>query len=331
MRSTKFAMCAAAVLAVAAVGYGAPAAYAATGIHVSGRSILESGGSAFVMRGTNHAHAWYPSQTGSFAAIKGLGANTVRVVLSGGRWTTNSASDVANIVSLCKTNKLICILEDHDTTGYGEDGAAYSLSQAANYWVSVKSAIQGQESYILVNIGNEPYGNKNTSNWTADTKSAIQTLRNAGITNALVVDGPNWGQDNNGVMKSNAASVEAADSQANTIFSVHMYSQYSSASTITSYISTFASANLPLIVGEFGPSDAYGNVDEDTILSTAQSQSIGYLGWSWSGNSSDLAYLDQANSFNASSLSSWGTRLFNGTNGIKATAKQAVIYGQQQR
>src|SRR4051794_12672456 len=100
-------------------------ASAAVGFHISGGRLLEANGSAFVMRGVNHAHTWYPSQTSSFANIKSLGANTVRVVLSSGdRWTKNSASDVANVISLCKANRLICVLEVHDTTGYGEEGAA---------------------------------------------------------------------------------------------------------------------------------------------------------------------------------------------------------------
>ena len=78
----------------------APPAHAATGLRISGRNIVEANGQTFIMRGINHPHAWYASQTSSFAAIKAAGANTVRVVLSGGRWTTNSASDVANVISL---------------------------------------------------------------------------------------------------------------------------------------------------------------------------------------------------------------------------------------
>jgi mannan endo-1,4-beta-mannosidase len=62
-------------------------------------------------------------------------------------------------------------------------------------------------------------------------------------------------------------------------------------------------------------------------MATAQAQGIGYLGWSWSGNGGGVEYLDQVTSFNAGALTSWGTRLFNGANGIKATAKQASIYG----
>src|SRR6187402_3377328 len=126
----------AAVLAAAAsVLFSVDPAYAATGLHVSGRSIVEAGGQPFVMRGVNHAHTWFTNETDSFADIKAKGANTVRVVLSGGRWTANSAADVANVISLCKQHKLICVLENHDTTGYGEDTAAYTLDQAVNYWI----------------------------------------------------------------------------------------------------------------------------------------------------------------------------------------------------
>jgi mannan endo-1,4-beta-mannosidase len=138
--------------------FAAPA-HAATGIHVSGTKILEANGQEFVMRGTSHAHTWYPTQTKAFADIKSLGANTVRVVLSGGRWTANGVSDVADVVSRCKANRLICVLENHDTTGYGEQSGAYTLDQAADYWISVKSALAGQENYVIVNIGNEPVGN----------------------------------------------------------------------------------------------------------------------------------------------------------------------------
>jgi mannan endo-1,4-beta-mannosidase len=326
----RFAIAGTAVLAVGLSTFiNAQPASAATGIHVSGTSIVEANGNKFVMRGTSHAHTWYSSQTKSFKDIKSLGANTVRVVLSGGRWTANGASDVANVVSLCKTNKLICVLEDHDTTGYGEQSGAYTLAQAVSYWQSLKSVLQGQENYIIINIGNEPYGNNNPADWTSATVNAVKAMRSAGFQHSLMVDAPSWGQDWAGVMRDNATTVAAADPQKNVIFSVHMYGVYDTAAEITSYLSAFKSKGLPLVIGEFGHNHSDGNPDEDTIMATAQSQGVGYLGWSWSGNSSDVGYLDQVNSFNVASLTSWGQRLFNGANGIKATAKQATIYGGQ--
>ncbi|NUT54084.1 MAG: cellulase family glycosylhydrolase, partial [Saccharothrix sp.] len=158
MRSV-FAMIGAAALVVAGLGLAVqPQAGAAVGLHVSGTRIVEANGQPFVMRGVNHPHVWFTGRTDSFADVKRLGANTVRVVLgSGKRW--GPSTDTAQVITLCKQNRLICVLEVHDTTGYGEEGAAASLDEAANYWISQKSALAGQENHVVINIGNEPIGN----------------------------------------------------------------------------------------------------------------------------------------------------------------------------
>ncbi|MER6012142.1 cellulase family glycosylhydrolase [Streptomyces bluensis] len=303
-----------------------PAQAAATGLHISNGRLLEGNGNDFVMRGVNHAHTWYPNQTQSLADVKTLGANTVRVVLADGhRWTANSASDVANVISQCKANRLICVLEVHDTTGYGEDAAAGTLDQAAEYWIGLKSVLAGQENYVVINIGNEPWGNTNPEGWTDPTIAAIKKLRNAGFEHTIMVDAPNWGQDWQGVMRANAQSVYAADTTGNLIFSIHMYSVYDTAAEITDYLNAFVNAKLPILIGEFGgPADQWGDPDEDTMMAAAQQLKLGYLAWSWSGNTDPI--LDLAVNFNPHQLSSWGQRVFNGANGIAATSKEATVY-----
>ncbi|MEV4218949.1 cellulase family glycosylhydrolase [Nonomuraea sp. NPDC049725] len=325
MRSRLAALAALLLLPVVLI---ASPAHAATGLHVSGTKIVEKGGQEFVIRGTSHAHTWYTSQTRAFADIKSLGANAVRVVLSGGRWTANGVADVANVVSLCKQNKLICILENHDTTGYGEQSGAVTLDAAADYWISVKSALTGQEDHVIVNIGNEPVGNNAvTPGWAAATTAAIQKLRANGFDHALMVDAPNWGQDWQFTMRDNARAVFDSDPDKNTIFSVHMYGVFDTAAEITSYMDAFRTAGLPLVVGEFGHNHSDGNPDEDTIMAQAVSRGLGYLGWSWSGNGGGVEYLDQVTNFDVDQLTPWGQRLFNGADGIAATAREAAIYG----
>ena len=95
------------------------------GFSISGTQLLDGNGQPFVMRGINHAHTWYASQTNTaIPNIANTGANVVRVVLSNGThregWTKTSASEVSSIINLCKANRIICMLEVHDTTGYGE-------------------------------------------------------------------------------------------------------------------------------------------------------------------------------------------------------------------
>ncbi|TLS40886.1 beta-mannosidase [Streptomyces montanus] len=309
------------------LAFGTPAAAAATGFRIENGRLTEASGNDFVMRGVNHAHTWYPDRMSSLAHIKAKGANTVRVVLSSGdRWTRNDTADVANVVAQCKQNRLICVLEVHDTTGYGEQSGAVTLSRAADYWISVQSALTGQENYVIVNIGNEPYGNNNYASWTADTKAAIQKLRNAGFDHTLMVDAPNWGQDWAFTMRDNAASVFAADPDANTVFSIHMYGVFDTAAEISDYLNRFVAAKLPLVIGEFGHNHSDGNPDEDAILAAAQQLGLGYLGWSWSGNGGGVEYLDMVTNFDPNQLTTWGQRLFNGANGIAATSEEADIY-----
>ncbi|MGW5051629.1 cellulase family glycosylhydrolase [Actinokineospora sp. NPDC004072] len=305
-------------------------ATAATGLHVHDGRLYESSGTEFVMRGVNHAHTWYPGETSSFANIKATGANTVRVVLSNGvRWTRNSGADVSNVISLCKANKLICVLEVHDTTGYGEQSGASSLAQATDYWLSadIKAALAGQEDYVILNVGNEPFGNTGYQNWTAHSSQAIQRLRAGGYDHVIMVDAPNWGQDWSFTMRDNAAQVYAADPTGNTMFSIHMYGVFDTVAEISAYLNAFVSAGLPILVGEFGHDHSDGNPDEDAIFATAQRLRLGYLAWSWSGNGGGVEYLDMVTAFNPAQLTPWGQRAVNGVDGIRATSREAAIYG----
>ena len=321
----------ASVLALmASILVGTQSAEAATGLRVSGTRIVEANGNTFVMRGVNHPHVWFSGQTSSFADIKSFGANTVRVVLgTGKRWGPSSAADVTNVIALCKQNRLICVLEAHDTTGYGDQIGAASLDEAASYWIGVADALKGQEDYVVINVGNGPFGTNLLVSpfWAISTKNAIKRLRGAGLQHLLMVDAPMWGQDWLNIMRDNAASVLNADSQRNVVFSVHMYGVYNTAAKVNAYFDAFRSAGLSLVVGEFGNKHSDGDPDEDTIMAQSQVRGIGYLGWSWSGNGGGVEYLDLVRSFNPADLTPWGERFLNGPNGVRQTSKQATVYG----
>ncbi|WP_425582510.1 cellulase family glycosylhydrolase, partial [Streptomyces synnematoformans] len=298
------------------------------GLHTEGGRLLEGNGNDFVLRGVNHPHAWYTGELDSLREIKQLGANSVRVVLAtGDRWTRSDVADVDNVVAQCKANRLICVLEVHDTTGYGEEGAAVSLDRAADYWISVRDALVGQEDYVIVNLGNEPHGNQGYEAWAADTRGAIGRLRAAGFQHTLMADAPNWGQDWTNTMRTDAAAVAASDPQGDTLFSVHMYGVYDTAAEIEDYLTSFTEAGLPIAVGEFGHNHSDGDPDEDAIMRITRELGLGYLGWSYSGNSGGVEYLDMTVNFDPAALTDWGRRFFNGADGIVATAKEATVYG----
>jgi mannan endo-1,4-beta-mannosidase len=300
------------------------------GFYVQNGRLLEGNGRDFVMRGVNHAHTWWPGRSATaIPHIAATGANSVRIVLSNGRrWTASSATEVANLIQLCKDNNLIAILEVHDCTGYPESSGSVPLSTAVDYWIQIRSALIGQEDYVIINIANEPFGNGvAVATWINEHQTAITRLRNAGLRHTLMVDAANWGQDWENIMRNNAATVFHSDPDKNIVFSVHMYEVYGNYAAVDSYLASFVNNRLPLVIGEFA-ADHYGqNVDESSIMARAQHYGLGYLGWSWAGNSSDLSSLDIATNWDPARLSSWGTTLINGQNGIRATSVMASVFG----
>ncbi|MFH9298998.1 cellulase family glycosylhydrolase [Streptomyces sp. NPDC017520] len=259
------ATAAGALLAVTAAVLTAPsaaqAAGAPTGFHVSDGHLLDANGNDFVLRGVNHAHTWYTTRTPqALKGIKALGANSVRVVLStGDQWTRNDTADVAAVVEQCKASRLICVLEAHNTTGYGEAVAAVPLSRAVDHWRGIKSAVEGQEKRIILNLGNEPVGNTGYEKWTYGTADAIKSIWIAGFRHTNMVDAPNWVQDWSGTMRRDAAGVFASDPDKNTVFSIHMYGVYDAAVEVQDYLNGFVAQKLPIVVGEFGDAHSDGN------------------------------------------------------------------------
>lgn len=301
-------------------------ASAAGGFYVSGTTICDSNGNAFEMRGVNIPHAWYSSYTET--SIKGaaaLGANTVRIVLGDGqKYTKTSYSEVSQIIDWCKQYKVICILEVHDATG---SDSTSDLNAAVNYWKELKNLLNANTDYVILNIANEWFGSWDGYAWAEGNKSAIKALRNAGINNMIMVDSAGWGQYPDSI-KNYGKSVFNADTKKNTVFSIHMY-EYAggNANTVKTNIDNALSTGVPVVIGEFGGQHTDGDVDEYTIMSYCERKGVGYLGWSWKGNSGGLDYLDIANSWDGSSLSTWGNTLFYDANGISKTASVCSVYG----
>lgn len=301
----------------------------AEGFHVRGSQLIDANGHPFLIRGINYPHAWFNKRTETaMADIAATKANLVRVVLSAGEQPGRTpAHEVQSVIELAKQNKLIVMLEVHDTTGYGRREAAKHLAETIPYWLSLKEVLEGQEAYVLINFGNEPTSDDvPAASYVEMNISVTKALRAAGLKHTFVVDGHSWGQDGAGAMRDNAATIFAADPLKNTIFSVHMYKRYDQAETINRYFRAFKDSSLPLIVGEFGPDHQGAPVDEDTILHAARAMDIGYIAWSWSGNSEKARELDIVLNFDPERRSPWGERLITGPDGLRATSYPATVF-----
>lgn len=296
------------------------------GFKVDGTKLLDANGNEFIMRGINHPHSWYADLDGTaFPAIAGTGANCIRIVCSdGGQYSKDSLETLEKLIQLSIDNDMIAVLEVHDATG--SDNVS-DISAAADYWLEMKDALIGNEQYVILNIANEWVGSWNADVWEEGYTTAIPKLREAGIKNTIMVDSAGWGQFGDCIAQSGKAVFDS-DPEGNTMFSVHMYGTAGkNAETIEKNLTNATNQGLCVCVGEFGYTHSDGDVDEAYIMEYCEKNGIGYMGWSWKGNSGGVEYLDIANEWDGSVLSpDWGEVLVNGENGIKKTAKKCSVF-----
>ncbi len=295
---------------------------------VDGTKLLDANGNEFVMRGVNHAYAWFKPETPiALDAIAKTGSNTVRIVLADGvQWDKVDIDSVRSLIDQCKELKMIAVLEVHDATGYSK---IQDLETAAQYWIDIKDALIGEEDHVILNIANEWSGlwENESETWTKGYTSVIPKLREAGIKNTILVDSAGWGQDVSSIQK-RGKEVFESDPLKNTMFAVHFYGTAGgTAQKIESALSGIQSQGLCVCVGEFGYDHTDGDVDEDFIMKYCTEKNIGYLGWSWKGNGSPVEYLDISTDWEGTKLSAdWGEKLINGEYGIRKTSKPCSVF-----
>lgn len=297
---------------------------ATSGMYVRNGRLYDADGKEFLMRGINVAHAWYPNETQtSINAIADRGANCVRVVLADGtQWTKTQRAEVENIISWCEARNLICILEVHDHTGFDD---VSRLNNAVNYWLEIKDLINAHKKYVILNIANEWLGTwNNAHSWTSAYQSALRTLRDAGIENVIMIDTSGYGQETSTCIN-NSQQVVSADSTGNTMISIHMYSVAGKdAATVKNSIDSMLATGVCFCIGEFGNWQNGADVDETTIMQQCTEKGVGYIAWSWNGNSGIDLSLDIAKDWKGSSLTEWGDYVFYADGiGIRDTSRPA--------
>ena len=296
---------------------------ASGGFKVDGTKLLDANGNEFVMRGINHAHAWFAGELDTaINSIAATGSNSVRVVLADGdQWDKTPVDEVEKIIQKCTENKMIAILEIHD--GTGKDQQSF-LNNAADYWIEIKDVLNAHTDTVIVNIANEWV----TNTWKKGYTTVIPKMREAGIKNTIMVDAAGWGQYGASI-KEAGKKVFDSDPDKNTMFSIHMYgSAGKNSKTIMDNLKGVTDQDLCVVVGEFGYNHSDGDVDEEFIMKYCVKYDIGYLGWSWKGNGGGVEYLDIAKDWAGATLSEdWGEVLINGENGIKKTSKICSVFG----
>jgi mannan endo-1,4-beta-mannosidase len=268
-----------------ALGTGGSTAGTKTHMYTQGSDLYAYCGEKVLLRGLNQMSVWTDPSGSSFPAIASFGSNVIRIVYE----EAGTASGLDTLLAKAEANKMIPLPELHDATGNFSGVAA-----TVNWWAqaSVVAVIKAHEKWTLLNIANEA-GDNNVSDATFKSTytSAITTLRNAGITVPIVIDGSGWGQNVEQLLAVGPALL-AADPQKNVIFSWHEYTggQAQNARITTSYEQS-KTLGIVLINGEFangGVGDGCATtIPYKWLLAEAQRVGIGWLAWSWDTSNSD--------------------------------------------
>jgi len=288
------------------------------GFKVAGRFLYDKCGEKVILRGVDKMTIWTDINGASFPEIAKTGANCVRIV-----WGTDGAVDKFDaVITKCYESHMIPIVELHDATGKWD-----KLSTCVNWWIKpeVLSVIQKHEEYLLVNIANECGETVSNADFKAGYTDAVIKMRTAGIHVPLIIDAAKYGQDID-ILQATGPDLISADPDHNLLLSAHGWwpDTYGfDDNFIVTELAQSAQMNLPLMLGEFGPTGVgcVGTINYKLIMAECQKNEIGWLAWSWGPGNSDCADMDMTTDSKFATLRGWGLEVATtDSNSIKNTS-----------
>jgi mannan endo-1,4-beta-mannosidase len=295
-------------------------AYGTTPFQVRGKHLYDPSGEQVVLRGVNKMAVYTdedPTCAAIFPEIRKSGANAVRIV-----WGTEAlvgddgpvrGATVANLdaaIQNCRANKMIPMVEMHDTTGDWS-----KLNQVVDYLTrpDVVNVLNKHRKYLLLNIANEPSvpdaEGKETltvAQFKAGNEAAITRIRQAGIQVPLIIDAAAWGKDldfffsnDPAKLNTNARDLMELDGRLlggapNLLFSLHAYWYGETPDGIPAprylaqKIDEVVALGIPFLIGEFSRNTLRtkeeGCVIEtpwQVVLDKCGEHNIGWFAWEW--------------------------------------------------
>jgi endoglucanase len=260
-----------------------------------------------------------PVDEASILAMKSwTHVTAVRVPLNEACWNAESyvnptyagasyINAVKSYVNLLNANGLVVILDLHWTDGLytGTSSGCSSAeatcqkpmpdaAQAIPFWTSVASTFKGNDA-VIFDLFNEPYASRATGSTTtgwqcwlnggtcpgigyqvAGMQAMVNAVRSTGASNVLMLGGEEYSND-----LTQWLQYKPTDPDGNLVASWHSYN-FNTCSTQACWTSqiTPVIAAVPVIVGEIGENDCGGSYI-DSLTSWLNSESTGYLAWTW--------------------------------------------------
>ena len=270
----------------------------------------DANGTNIMMRGVNvpvYKSGWADDLNSVSAALATTRTNVVRL-----EWWANppagttqyTPANLDRAIQKYADLGILPIVELHDLTyQYGHDAKtgtnsdgndpALFASTITHFWTraDVAPILIKHQNHLAINLANEwgsstySDGTSTAANFIGNYTNAITAMRAEGINAPLIIDAP--GGFEYQFMLDNGQAIVNADPQHNTLLSIHAYwaaSGFSDAA-VNTILNNIKNSGLPIILGEVS-SDAWTTIQCDPVhyanlLSTANTDQIGYLMWAW--------------------------------------------------
>lgn len=270
--------------------------------------VVDKNEASFQIQGiSTHNMAWYPEYVNidTFRKLRDdLNVNTIRLAMytaeNGGYCVSDETTRQAmldclttGIEAAIKLDMYVIvdwhILSDANPNTYKEDALAFFEKIASTY---------GDLPNILYEICNEPNGDTSWEDIRSYAVDVIDRIRAYAPQSIVIVGTPTWSQD------VDIASQSPIDRN-NLLYSLHFYAA-THKEDLQSKLKTALANGLPVLVSEFGITEASGSgtidtTSADTWMDLLSQNNIGYIYWNLSNKDEACALLRSS----CTAVSSW--------------------------
>lgn len=267
-------------------------------LSVKGMHIVNKNGKPFVIKGVStHGIAWFPQYVNkkTFASLKSRGVNTVRLAMYTEEYDGYCNSSVQRQSELKKLIDqgvkaatelgMYVIIDWHILS----DGNPLKNKSKAKKFFKETAKKYASHNNVLYEICNEPNGSDGSwKNVRKYAKEIISTIRREDKKAIIIVGTPTWCQEV-------GAAVKSPLSGKNLVYALHFY-----AATHTQWlrdqVEAAAKKKLPMLVSEFGITEASGNGKVSTSegnkwMKLLNKYKIGRVCWNLSNKNENSALL----------------------------------------
>lgn len=267
-------------------------------LSVSKGKIVNAKGKAFVIKGVStHGLSWYPEYVNkeAFRTMRDKwGVNTVRLAMYtaeyNGYCTGGSKSQLKSLIDkgvrYATDLGMYVIIDWHILS----DGNPLTYKNEANKFFKEIAKKYSGYGNVLYEICNEPNGGGGSwKNIKSYAKTIIKTIRSVNKNAVIIVGTPTWSQE------VDKALADPITGYKNIAYAFHFYAGTHKAD-LRSRLESVTKKGLPVIVTEFGISDASGNGRVDTAegdrwIKMLNKYGIGRVCWNLSNKNEASALL----------------------------------------